>query len=478
MSDNQNDIEVMIEGGGYGKLLRLRHENINTHAYSEIDNEDNVLPVKLKFACRLKDGSRKFSGLQDQATSSLILWAGNDDEENFALIEREDIRIKMATMNALRKHCPDKIFEKSSIPIKLHELYVQKQATNQLTSLSRLQAINKHIQRSREEHIKVYGNPQEIESRSFRQLEAILAPDQFVLTPPAVTADAYVKVDDKMGIPLQVKAANESKDKTFCFGQCPGYHNMLVLCRPLIDGLGTLVIPGSAITCSKIKYRRTSAKYQPYIIEDDKLPAFIKEFEYAVDHGIALQWPSGIIVDISSIRPLHIDDMCRSTHVNYRVEHSNQASRATLLPDLEILDPSVQNTTVDKIIDGLRIQDKAGEKTAGPAYRVTLKKNAGKVDGKLTKQPYHRDDFDVLWAFVAGDRYFFIIPMSKLIKKRIVATENDKGKTAMTIYLTCSTTEKGDQWTQEFCFDTQSSTIQQEVKQHLDGIKESLKTAT
>ena len=217
--------------------------------------------------------------------------------------------------------------------------------------------------------------------------------------------------------------------------------------------------------------------YQPYVIQDDKLSNFLEEFKSAIENNkINLQWPSGKIVEISSVRSVSSMIMCRSTQVRYQSEHRNQASRAALLPNLCILDPKVQNTPVDKLIDDLRVQDKAGEKQRGQAWNVTLRKQAGKISGKQTSQPYHRDDFDVLWVFIPGDRSFFVIPMSKLIENEVVANDESPGKKSLLVHLPTSTrrSANGDKWTQKYCFDVEDPAIQTKIQNHLNDIKKGI----
>lgn len=465
-------IEDKIAEGGLGKLIKLPFKCRNSHYYVVGDDYENVLPVKLNIACSTATRGRKFSGLELPFTSLMLLWVPEETESRFALITPGNIKIKKATMSAVQNHCPAQVYNKSKLVSKLHRIYEER---NLLFDLQALQNITKREQMTREQW-KTLPSPHGTENMSVKELSEIIGQSKFHVTLPSLKADAFfdIQSNDKV-LPLQIKSSHRNKGKTYTFSACSGY-KMLLLCRPLVDEtIGTLVIPGD-LAKKGIHFRETSPTYNPYVIKDSQLRTFLTDLSLAVANGKqALKWPSGKEVFISGLKLQTLDEINQSTSAEYRTEHRNQRRREQLLPDLRFIEPAIQNTTVDKLVETLRVQDKTGEKTAGEAFNVTLKKNAGKVNGKRTYQPYHETDFDILWVFIPGDRYQCIIPVYELVKRGKLQTSTIKGSQNVMIHLIDSSSCRGDQWTRNFCFDTQAEDFQNRVKGHLEEINTRVK---
>ena len=184
-------VQDRIAEGGLGKLVHLSGACRDNYYYVDAKaSVDHLLPVKLKIACDTKTG-RKFSGLDNPFTLALLLWVPEDSESRFALLEQEDIRVKAATMNAVQKHTPKKVYDKTQLAKQLHQIYVSFRDAESLLSLADLRKITKHVQLTRDER-KALPSPQETESVGMKQLSRVLGEAAFHLTLPGLLQYARI----------------------------------------------------------------------------------------------------------------------------------------------------------------------------------------------------------------------------------------------------------------------------------------------
>jgi hypothetical protein len=118
-----------------------------------------------------------------------------------------------------------------------------------------------------------------------------------------------------------------------------------------------------------------------------------------------------------------------------------------------------RNTTngnpVDGFINGFKIQGKYKSKMHGLYYKIDIKKSAGIFNGKRIRAAYQEKDFDFLIIEVGMDKSgeikhhnnFCIIPMEKLIKKKLIRNEECDGKTSFNI---CPPNCESEHWTKEY----------------------------
>lgn len=473
-------LENLIKEAGLGRLISLPHECVDSHVYvstqvSEDSKDSNVMPVKIKYATNTQNGP-KFSGLHYAASDHVLLWDPNKEEKRFCILPFQELKVKGATMNAIKSHHASRMFyDKNQLSTALHMTYEMLSQKDALANMTAVQQITKHKKMTREENVAKYGAAQRVESDSMTQLSDIIG-DIFVKTPPSTRADAYLKVEGYSHVlPVQVKAANVGPDNTFSFGIVFGYNDHLLLCRPLILNGGTLVLPGNLITTKGLKYRLNSKKYCPYLVPDNQLRSFVVNIIKDIDENHKTsQWPSGTQVDISALKYQDMELVCSPENQNCKTEYQNRSDRVRLCPDLIYREPDVHNTVVDMFIEGLRVQDKTGERTSAKTFHVTIAKNAGLVNGKQTKKPYDSDDFDILWVFIPGNKYFYIIPMRELIKHGIVSTRVSPGRTGLNLNIHQKTYHNREYWSDRYRFETSNPNIADDVKQHLNKIKADL----
>lgn len=216
----------------------------------------------------------------------------------------------------------------------------------------------------------------------------------------------------------------------------------------------------------------SKTKYGPYFVSDNKLADFMSGlYDAVVSKTSTYKWPSGIEVDISSIKLQDFEEASIPKSYLSKKEYENQKWRREMFPMLDYVEVDVENTTVDMIINGLRVQDKTAN--IKKRLEINLKKAGGRKNKKVTYQPYEQDDFDLLWIFPNNSRrYMFLIPMEVLVNKGLIRTPTQKGQT----FLHCvdksneSSTSKYA-WTRDYCFDTEAKNIQQLVAEFISKIR-------
>ena len=207
------------------------------------------------------------------------------------------------------------------------------------------------------------------------------------------------------------------------FAGTSGYDTLLLMCRPMKRVyVGTVLIPGNYAPrdLSLRMDREASTKYMQYLVPDPLLSKFMTDvYEAVAQKQNFMSWPSGAQIDISSLELTSWESLSTPSSKNDAKERENARWREMILPNLQYETPQVQATTVDVIINKVRVQDKPAHKPAkGRALSVSLRKSAGRKDGKNLSQPYHRRDFDALFVFVPGNRYFFHKKMLRILPLR------------------------------------------------------------
>lgn len=180
-------------------------------------------------------------------------------------------------------------------------------------------------------------------------------------------------------------------------------------------------------------------------------------------------WPSGLEVGITSIKLNSLKNLSVPTQSTDKVERESNLWRIERFPNLYYSIPKVQATTVDIIINDIRIQDKHGHKPHDHiGYTVGLTKNGGRQKKKSPlRSNYEVGDFDALFVFLNDTRkYIFVIPSYVLEEKGILKTKECPGKTVITCYKPDYKHKAGryaDKWTQEYCIDTDKSDAEERI---------------
>ena len=384
-------------------------------------------------------------------------------DNTFLVISSNELNLKSMKTKAFRYKYASKFIKSQEIENELEKF----NNNNFLQSIESINKITYYVEKSREECILSHGHTNKLESDAHKEFNEILL-DNMKLTGECCLADwgFYIKDLSKV-IGIQTKTSSIGGDNTFRFYGCDKYDGMLLMCRPMPKiQEGTLIIPGGLVHTDGIGLTvKENKKYYPYLIKDEDLHNFmVSIYESIENNSNIIKWPSGIEVDISSMKFYNFAELMIPRSKLSRIEYENSEWRRKTFPSFIYSTPLIQGTTVDQIINGVKIQDKSA-RLVGKALQVTLSKSGGK---KNISVPYEENDFDCLWIFPNNSRRFIIIiPMFKLIEKGIIKTDTNKGKTAISCYdkeyKRSIRGPKTDLWTQNYYLDTQDADIQDQV---------------
>lgn len=128
-------------------------------------------------------------------------------------------------------------------------------------------------------------------------------------------------------------------------------------------------------------------------------------------------------------------------------------------PDVDFRWPDGQNTHVDLWEGSVRLQFKTIREKAKKTgfYCSTSTSNGHDHDGRQLTTPYPSDAFDVLiavWEVPGGEFHFWRFPADELVRRGVLATEYQTGKTGFYVYgpegVGKQPTLNADTWSREF----------------------------
>lgn len=146
-----------------------------------------------------------------------------------------------------------------------------------------------------------------------------------------------------------------------------------------------------------------------------------------------------------------------------------------MLPDIQYKDPEIEGTTVDIIMNGVRVQDKHGYQKDSRAIVVKMRKNGGyNKNNKRGDVPYNVGDFEVLFAF-HRNTHFFVIPAYELNDRGYLKNGSTKGKVSIFCYLPNfkQSCKPANTWTQKYCLDVKDPDLHDKVVKILESTKTS-----
>lgn len=266
-------------------------------------------------------------------------------------------------------------------------------------------------------------------------------------------------LNDTLYLGIQIKSTGQAyKDKTtdrilwkFSAVNKKHYHGLLMFFRCITDGKSWL-----------IPYDRLQQDHNGYVIgigKSGKNYKFMKDFE-VTDQTFASKiidyytmCNSSKQTDLSNCLILHpkeklIIPVSQSTRIEMAV-------RERLRPILEktqlkISPPPIEGLSYDQIIGDLLIQEKLALTTESGSLQIRLRQyDAGK------RLPYKTTSFHILIIHLPEpfERFFYFIPMDKLIDHDYIKTDKVIGKTSIMLYphtLRLSHVVNRDEWCNEF----------------------------
>ena len=285
---------------------------------------------------------------------------------------------------------------------------------------------------SREQRLLSYQRNNASEAEGQAILQQALG-KRYFLTPEFCHADGAYGDSSAKVYPVQVKTAHVDGNKHFRFNQCNQYEAMILICVPLgLEIIQVLVMPGSA--AKKTIAYTPGGMYEKFVVKLGDIEPVMQSIYVAINNVRHSILPSGHSIDLSSIYYTQLDDLCMPKHRLQAKAQQNVLKRQARLPTLSYDYPAVQQGPVDIHINDLRIQDKqACFANAKKSLNINISKRAGTVLGKSTSQPYHENDFDLLWVFTPFE-FDYLIPMQQLVVHEMVTQEDSKlGKKTLSI---------------------------------------------
>ena len=421
---------------------RLPRKCVATFVLRLIKDQEYAMALKLFFKPKkpewqLKAG--KFRGI-------CILW---QDGPEVILVDSRLVERTLLYLPTIGKNRPEYVIAKAALSSILLKLLLEStEDYNDIMSSVKCKIGSAVVAaRKRESYT--------LEALSQKQLQTLLGRQRYVLTPEGCKADAGFRPKaDGLYLPIQTKSCSMGTNgKLNIFNGTSGYNNMLLLCRPMLkEPIGTLVMPGNFAPNNIGLSLTATSKYMPYVVKDIDLLQFLQSLYKAVcSHKESVCWPSGINVNIDCIRLANLESLSIPHNRLAKIEHEAYLWREAKFAEFRFERPDRLNSTVDVIIDGIRVQDKVCTDVKG-RIPVSLNKSHGKAN-----QPYHVGDFDALFVFLPCRTFFFFIPATELEKRGYLASSCTKGMQTIHVYTPRYVYRTGirpDMWSLQFCFNS------------------------
>ena len=348
---------------------------------------------------------------------------------------------------------------------------------NEIRALNKLQRKrereSKTKEQRREEGLLKYGGTYECESEAIRQLVKLLENNwNIMLIRDGAHNDIALQKKDSQDTDLyygiQIKSCSKQKvygtTKTprAQFAHVNHYPNSLLICiclKPL-----------------KIWFFHGKDLLNRKSLDECKKPYFKEALCYDKEEGIN-KLEDYLTTYLKNYEEHKLDYYNLQIGTNHFLEdYANRLYKAhknlPMVSERRGLN-EIENSCVDCVdVDGSRIQEKichVREDTTG--FHLKLAKSSGRnLESKLTNRPYNENDFDILRVYLFckvdelgkvsfkrenysikynGENYqpaikdiesytlfgYFDIPMDQLIREGYVSTKNQKGKTALKVFL-------------------------------------------
>ena len=327
-----------------------------------------------------------------------------------------------------------------------------------LVNLSKVQDASKPA-------VKFMGhNSQEAEGQDL--IELCLPAGVWTRTEEFCHADAvYGPLSEQNLLPIQIKTSTvTTKTGGYRFTLNHRYDNMLVMCIHL-PSKTIFAVPGALLpdkTFSGKLLGSTEDSNTDYIVRPEELACFLESLYDAVsaDKGDG-SWPADCRHDISSIRMVTHEEANIPREENQRKAQEYANFRKTKLPGLRFAPPRVQNTPVDILLNGARIQDKLASnmsRIGSDGWRCTMFRDT-RSRGNV---PYCDTDFDFLWIHTDRD-IFYLIDAKSLARHHILSSTFSQGRTGIAVYpFGCA--NDADLWTDAFKFSYKDDRIEARIQ--------------
>ena len=456
----------MVAAGGYGNLIELPANCQASFAYTR--NADNqVLPLKFMQELDSKAwcfGASRYDGVFVCFVKSL---------NKYLIIHRSEIAVNSTTTSGILKKRKEFMCDKTQVCQVLHDAYdrYELMSHEDIIQQTKVDVFDRQVYIDRQCNA--------LEAEAHKEITNILDAGTYKRTPEKCLADAgYSHGDWDNCIAIQIKSRSFTPNKPTCFNKVNIYNGLLLLCRIMNkDEPVTLVIPGSLVEQKSLHLTiKENTTYYPYLVSDEQLNNVIRKiFEAISSFQRSIIYPSGKKVDISSLKLYRHVDLCVPQGENNKKEALNRILRETVLPDIQYEDPEIEGTTVDILMNGVRVQDKHGYQKDLQAIIVKLRKNGGyNKNHKRGQVPYNVGDFELLFAF-HKNTHFFVIPAYELNDRGYLKNEKTSGKLSVMCYIPGfqKNGKPANTWTEKYCLDVKDPDLHDKVVKILESTKTS-----
>ena len=253
-------------------------------------------------------------------------------------------------------------------------------------------------------------NAHEIEYQGIKLLEEYLSIQYEVIrTKEGCLADLIIKNKGKEvdeWIPIQVKTTINICYNMYSFTIRNDYKNMLIMCV-CISERKIWVLPYNHLNVKKKLNISIKSKYSKYLIENDSIHKHIEKYQ-------------------SDIVPMNLSDLLQPVNILQQREQEYCRKRESNLPFLSYQYPDIQNTCVDVIVNGKKVQEKVlGFVESKKTLQCSFSARNGKVDGKRSDRMYQLGENDHYWIHSSIDDRFWIIPEQVLFEKGYISNINE-----------------------------------------------------
>lgn len=285
------------------------------------------------------------------------------------------------------------------------------------------------------EKLKKNKNTNEIEYEGIKIIEECLSPHYEVIrTKEGCLADIAIRkkgTQDDSWIPMQVKVTQKNSHGMYSFAVNNTYKDMLMICI-CISEQKIWIIPFNDITLKAKLNISVKSKYSKYLIDNQMIHTVIDKYESKIIHN-------------------NIDTILLPVNPTQQREQQYVKKRETHLPFLAYEYPHIQNTCVDVIVNGKKIQEKVlGINEYNKGFYCGLAANSSKLDGKRQYRSYQLGENDYYWLHSNIDDRFWIIPEKALYDKGYISNANEI-KSKKTLWFKPTPTEQ-NKWLDDYEF--------------------------
>jgi hypothetical protein len=243
------------------------------------------------------------------------------------------------------------------------------------------------------------------------------------------TADLGIRLHsekENKWIPIQIKTVVDINHGMYSFSHIyDGYKNMLIICI-CIEEKKLWILPYNHLKNITKLNISVKSKYSKYLVDNSIIDTYIVKY-----------------IDNITYRTLEDLNIPRSIYQQKEQEYVRK--REKYIPFLNYVYPDIQNTSVDVIINGKKVQEKVMTFVVNKQmFSFKLGRNNGKINKVRKFRMYQLGDNDYYWLHSQIDDRFWIIPEAVLYKLGYIANKDEIKKDKHICF--CSKSYNSKEW--------------------------------